>query len=81
MSRRAVWVAVWFVVGGFLGVGAQQQSPSAINEYCTGCHNQSAKTAGLALDSISAENVNRHPEVWEKVEGLILREITANSAQ
>ena len=67
MSRRAVWVAVWFVVGGFLGVGAQQQSPSAINEYCTGCHNQSAKTAGLALDSISAENVNQHPEVWEKV--------------
>lgn len=66
MSRGAVWVSVWFLVGGSLGVGAPQQ-PSVINQYCVGCHNQSAKTAGLALDTISTESVNQHPEAWEKV--------------
>jgi hypothetical protein len=66
MSRGAVGIAVWVVVGGFLRVGSAQQ-PSVINQYCIGCHNQSAKTGGLALDGIGAENVNQHPEIWEKV--------------
>ncbi len=66
MNRGAVWVVVWSVVGGSLGVGRAQQ-PSAIKQYCTGCHNQSAKIGGLALDTIAAENVTQHPEVWEKV--------------
>lgn len=72
MSRGAVWIAAWFVVGGSLGVGGPQQPSvsaerAAVNRYCVGCHNQSVKTGGLALDNISTENVNQHPEVWEKV--------------
>ncbi len=83
MSRWSVWIPCWmpvlFVAGGSLGVGnPQQQSTSlpppnvsperaAVNRYCVGCHNSKLKTAGLALDTISAENVDRHPEVWEKV--------------
>ena len=63
MRRRAFGIVVWAVVGG---LGSAQQ-PSVINQYCIGCHNQSAKTGGLALDNISTENVNQHPEVWEKV--------------
>src|SRR5262249_24674744 len=38
-----------------------------ISQYCIGCHNAKLKTAGLALDTISADRVSQHPEVWEKV--------------
>jgi len=43
-------------------------SPSAvINQYCAGCHNDKAKTAGLALNTLDANNPGDAPEVWEKV--------------
>ena len=35
--------------------------------YCVACHNREDKTAGLALDAISSEDVSRNPEAWEKV--------------
>lgn len=35
--------------------------------YCTGCHNSTNKTARLALDVLSRQAVDRHPEVWERV--------------
>ena len=38
-----------------------------VNQYCVGCHNTTTKTAGLTLDTISHEDVRRHPEAWEKV--------------
>ena len=40
---------------------------SLINQYCVGCHNDKAKTAGLALDTVSVENISQAPEIWEKV--------------
>ena len=40
---------------------------AAVNQYCVACHNNNLKTAGLALDIISAENVSQQPQVWEKV--------------
>ena len=66
------------VAGGWIGMGeAQQQSarPSSpavspvravVKQYCVRCHNSEAKKGGLALDTISSQDVNRHPEVWEK---------------
>src|SRR4029079_13471381 len=63
--------------GGSIGVGGpppqSKVAPAAppertvFNQYCVGCHNDKLKTAGLALDTISAEAVSRHPEEWEKV--------------
>ena len=38
-----------------------------IDEYCLSCHDEGQKTAKLALDTIGAQDVARHPEVWEKV--------------
>jgi hypothetical protein len=70
MSRRGVLISL--VAGGTLGVGGPQQ-PAAPPEralatrYCLGCHNKSAKTAGLALDTAVVEEVSRHTEIWEKV--------------
>ena len=83
MSRCVLWmrcyVAALCVAGASISVGEAQQpttgaSPSAaspertlVNQYCVACHNNTAKTADLALDNISSEAVDQHPEVWEKV--------------
>ena len=40
---------------------------STLDQYCVGCHNQRAKTAGLMLDVLDASNPNANPVVWEKV--------------
>src|SRR5437899_8164583 len=39
---------------------------AVVNKYCVGCHNTKANTAGLALDSLGAEEIGKHPEAWEK---------------
>src|ERR1700720_1153955 len=36
-------------------------------QYCVGCHNQRAKTAGLMLDSMDYTNIGKDAETWEKV--------------
>ena len=38
-----------------------------INQYCVTCHNQRAKTGGLALDALSLSNIPAGAETWEKV--------------
>ncbi len=78
MSRRLAWIPVMFLAGSMGVGGPQQQStgprPQAlspervlVNQYCVACHNSKLRTAGLALDAISAKDVNQHPEEWEKV--------------
>ena len=43
-------------------------TPSAvINQYCVGCHNDKAKTAGLALNMLDVNSPGDAPEIWEKV--------------
>src|SRR5437867_660461 len=38
-----------------------------LNQYCIACHNQRAKTGGLALDILDFENPGKDAPVWEKV--------------
>jgi mono/diheme cytochrome c family protein len=38
-----------------------------INQYCVTCHNQRAKTGGLALDTMSLSDIPAGAETWEKV--------------
>ena len=56
------------LIGVFMGVDAQQparvQPEEAINNYCTGCHNQRARVAGLVLNTAT---VSSDPATWEKV--------------
>src|SRR5437763_794274 len=75
--------AILLVTSGFTGSGlAQQQAaPPAspkipaereavgrfLDRHCLECHNGDDKTAGLDLDVISSEGVDRHPGAWEKV--------------
>lgn len=62
------------MAAGFLAtLGAQQPGAhpashrALVGQYCISCHSNSAKTAGLALDGVSAQGVGENPEIWEKV--------------
>ena len=81
-KRWPVWLAGCLAVlsssAGSIGVrGAQQQpdglaSPASaqraiINQYCVGCHNDRAKTAGLTLATVDLQRVGEQAETWEKV--------------
>src|SRR5437899_9620054 len=71
MSRCAVWIPRWapvlLVAGGSMPSPAVSPERAVVSQYCVGCHNSKVKAAGLALDTVSAENVSEHTEVWEKV--------------
>src|SRR5438128_1702978 len=43
------------------------QQREIITKYCVTCHNQRARTAGLALDTILSEAVVASGEIWEGV--------------
>jgi cytochrome c551/c552 len=51
----------------FLCFSANAQDRAFLNQYCVGCHNDKAKTAGLALDKLDLEHVGDSAETWEKV--------------
>ena len=54
--------------------GAEAQA--AIAKYCTTCHNERSRTAGLALDPAGAAHPGEQAETWEKV----LRQLRAGTA-
>src|SRR6185503_20130693 len=37
-----------------------------LTQYCFGCHNQRAKIAGLALDTLDLSHAGADAETWEK---------------
>jgi hypothetical protein len=72
-------LAVLSTSTGSLGAGGPQQQPTGsvplsvppqravINQYCVGCHNDKAKTAGLTLATIDVQRAGENAETWEKV--------------
>ena len=47
---------------------AAAPAPRAVlDQYCAACHNQSVKTAGLALDALDLTRVSDNAEAWETV--------------
>ncbi len=72
-------MSVLLAFGSYVNVGKAQQPPARpsspatsaeralVAQYCVDCHNESEKTAGLALDTISLDEVSKHAETWEKV--------------
>ena len=68
--------AVAIVWGGTQQLEAQRPQAAALpasseatflTQYCFGCHNQRAKVAGLALDTLDLERIGTDAETWEKV--------------
>lgn len=45
---------------------AQAPQRALLDQYCVGCHNQRAKTAGLSFDTMDLTDVSKNPEIWEK---------------
>ena len=39
---------------------------AAIKQYCAGCHNDRAKTAGVSFDGLTADSIGQHADVFEK---------------
>ena len=76
--RVSVGVAIVLGATGFaftldarqpsIGAAASDAGPrTLVDDYCLSCHDSDKKKGGLALDTITADDVTRHPEVWEKV--------------
>lgn len=55
------------VVPGQAQQAAPPPKPVLINQYCITCHNQRLKTAGLMLDSMDFDHVEKDAATWEKV--------------
>jgi mono/diheme cytochrome c family protein len=69
MKRLALLLSVSLCLCGSLLARAQQpvtQYRALLDQYCVGCHNQRAKTAGLMFDTMDLADVGKHGEVWEK---------------
>ena len=73
-----VGVAGLAAAGGVRVTLEAQQPPAArsqrtaphltlLDEYCLGCHDQVRQEAGFSLEEIAADDVAKHPDVWEKV--------------
>ena len=45
--------------------GADQQL-ATVKQYCAGCHNDRAKTAGVSFDGLTAASVSQHADMLEK---------------
>ena len=50
-------------------LGQQPAAPQQelVNKYCSGCHNDKAKTGGLSLENLDADHPAANSETWEKV--------------
>ncbi len=55
--------------------GARDETQAAIAKYCTTCHNERLKTAGLVLDPMGVARPGDQSEIWEKV----LRQLRAGT--
>jgi len=63
MSRLAAGV----LLGCTVLVQAAPSERAFLDQYCTGCHNQKLKTAGLMLDVADPDKIAGGAETWEKV--------------
>src|SRR5688572_15000562 len=45
---------------------AQSTQQEILNQYCITCHNQRARTAGLALDTLNLADVGKDAKIWEE---------------
>ena len=74
--HRLIGMATWLALAGGLaaqraGVGAAASSKFSTSEllgkYCLDCHDADAKKGALNLDAVLRQEINQHPEVWERV--------------
>src|SRR6266852_3664061 len=42
------------------------QQLATVKQYCTGCHNDRVKSAGVSFDGLTPEQIGQHADVFEK---------------
>ena len=47
--------------------GSLTEAQAILDQYCVTCHNQTANTGGLSLESKNVEDIQNDPEAWEAV--------------
>jgi mono/diheme cytochrome c family protein len=81
MNRRGTRIRclspIWIAIVGLAawGVARPQAAPASdrdvlpafVARHCSACHNDVDKAAGLDLDAIVPDEIDRHPAAWEKV--------------
>ena len=69
MRLRTSTVSQWVLLftTAATAIAAVPPEQAVVKQYCIGCHSRKMKAGGLALDTLSAENVTQHTGVWEKV--------------
>ena len=69
LCRMAVLILLAFVVCGDREVRAQTNAPPrhVLQRFCFSCHNDRARTGGLALDVLEMSRVGENAGVWEAV--------------
>ncbi len=68
LSKLGFCVAVLLLLlAGNAQTPAPSQPQAVLSQYCVTCHNQTAKTGGLAIDALDLANVGKSAETWEKV--------------
>jgi hypothetical protein len=67
VSFLAAAIVALAVVPGDAQQTAAPPKSALLNQYCITCHNQRLKTAGLLLDSMDLEHVEKDAAAWEKV--------------
>jgi hypothetical protein len=68
MKRPAIFfIAFGLLVVGAVSAPAQPDYRAFITNYCANCHNQKARTAGLALETLDLASIGDNAEIWEKV--------------
>ena len=64
---RELSVIAVFASASAVAAAVEPAVSGTLNRYCVACHNAKNKTAGVALDTLMAEDPSRHPETREKV--------------
>ena len=63
--------AVNWLEGALGGEGAKDGEdlgfPAVVEQYCISCHNEQENKGAMDLDAVLWDDVQNHPEIWEKV--------------
>jgi mono/diheme cytochrome c family protein len=68
-TRSTVTVSRWALLFAAVSAAVAAVPPerAVVNQYCVSCHSSKMKAGGLALDAVSAQNVDQRTDVWERV--------------
>src|SRR6516164_529940 len=68
MMKRTLFLCILCFLCSVPVFAAQASLDNSVpNQYCVGCHNQRAKTGGLALDGMDYSDLAKDGATWEKV--------------